>query len=152
MEVYHRLFSFLTDLLTAAAILTPILLYYFHKRNVLRTKREILLKEIEKGSIVDPVMLAKSLTNLISEEQRLQNNLRSGIIFSFAGVAIAIAAAVFYSYMQSQFSGTSGGTDQMIPVTLVVTLIMIVAAILLGVGIAYLVSYFNQKKRINKTA
>ena len=152
MEVYHRLFSFLTDLLTAAAILTPILLYYFHKRNTLRIKKEILLKEIEKGSIVDPVMLAQSLTNPISEEQRLQNSLRSGIIFSIAGVAIAIAAAIFYSYMQSQFSGTGGSTEPMISVTLVVTLIIVVAAILLGVGIAYLVSYFNQKKKINKTA
>ncbi len=152
MEVYHRLFSFLTDLVTAAVILTPILLYYFHKRNILRTKREILLKEIEKGSIVDPVMLAKSLTNPITEERQLQNSLRFGIIFSFAGVAIAIAAAVFYSYMQSQFSGTSGSTEPMTSVTLVVTLIIVVAAILLGVGIAYLVSYFNQKKKMNKTA
>jgi hypothetical protein len=30
--------------------------------------------------------------------------------------------------------------------------VLVVAAIVLGVGVAYLVSYFNQKKKMNKTA
>ena len=55
----HELFRFLSNLIPAAVILLPILFYYLHKRNILRTKKEILLKEIENGSIVDPEMLAK---------------------------------------------------------------------------------------------
>ncbi len=42
--------------------------------------------------------------------------------------------------------------DDLVPITLVVTLVLVVAAIVLGVGVAYLVSYFNQKKKMNKTA
>ena len=63
----YRLFNFLEALIPAAIILLPIMFYYLHKRNILKTKKEILLKEIEKGSIVDPEMLAKSLTNPVSE-------------------------------------------------------------------------------------
>ena len=126
--------------------------YYLYRRNLLRTKKEILLKEIEQGSIVDPEMLAKSLTNPITEEQRLQSSLRIGIIFSLAGLVVAIATGVFYSYANAQVSGDGWGTSQMMSLTFVVTLVMAVAAIVLGVGIAYLVSYFNQKKRMNKTA
>ena len=97
-------------------------------------------------------MLAKSLTNPISEEQRLQSNLRCGIIFSIAGLAVAIAAGFFCSYAQVQASEDGWNTGQMMSITFAVTLVMAVAAIVLGVGIAYLVSYFNQKKRMNKTA
>ena len=148
----HDLFRFLSNLIPAAVILLLVIFYYLHKRNVLRTKKEILLKEIEKGSIVDPEMLAKSLTNPISEEQRLQSNLRCGIIFSIAGLAVAIAAGFFCSYAQVQASEDGWNTGQMMSLTFAVTLVMAVAAIVLGVGIAYLVSYFNQKKRMNKTA
>ena len=144
----HDLFRFLSNLIPAAVILLPVIFYYLHKRNVLRTKKEILLKEIEKGSIVDPEMLAKSLTNPISQEQRLQSNLRCGIIFSIAGLVVAIAAGFFCSYAQVQAS--EGGWNMSL--TFAVTLVMAVAAIVLGVGIAYLASYFNQKKRMNKTA
>ena len=130
--------------------------YYLHKRNILKTKKEILLKEIEKGSIVDPEMLAKSLTNPMSEEQRLQNNLRNGIIFSIAGVVIAVATIIFYVYLNGIYAQRANGTtynvDDLVPITLVVTLVLVVAAIVLGVGIAFLVSYFNQKKKMNKTA
>ena len=41
---------------------------------------------------------------------------------------------------------------QMAPILLIVALVLVVAVIVLGVGIAFLVSYFNQKKRMNKTA
>ena len=130
--------------------------YYLHKRNILKTKKEILLKEIEKGSIVDPEMLAKSLTNPMSEEQRLQNNLRNGIIFSIAGVVIAVATIVFDVYLNGIYAERANGStynvDDLIPITLVVTLVLVVAGIVLGVGIAFLVSYFNQKKKMNKTA
>ena len=130
--------------------------YYLHKRNLLNTKKEILLKEIEKGSIVDPEMLAKSLTNPMSEEQRLQNNLRNGIIFSIAGVVIAVATIVFDVYLNGIYAERANGStynvDDLIPITLVVTLVLVVAGIVLGVGIAFLVSYFNQKKKMNKTA
>ena len=152
MEFAYRLFSFLKALIPAAVILLPIMFYYLYRRNLLRTKKEILLKEIEQGSIVDPEMLAKSLTNPITEEQRLQSSLRIGIIFSLAGLVVAIATGVFYSYANAQVSGDGWGTSQMMSLTFVVTLVMAVAAIVLGVGIAYLVSYFNQKKRMNKTA
>ena len=141
----HDLFRFLSNLIPAAVILLLVIFYYLHKRNVLRTKKEILLKEIEKGSIVDPEMLAKSLTNPISEEQRLQSNLRCGIIFSIAGLAVAIAAGFFCSYAQVQASEDGWNTGQMMSLTFAVTLVMAVAAIVLGVGIAYLVSYFNQR-------
>ena len=90
MDFAFRLFSFLKALIPAAVILLPIMFYYLYRRNLLRTKKEILLKEIEQGSIVDPEMLAKSLTNPITEEQRLQSSLRIGIIFTFAGVVIAV--------------------------------------------------------------
>jgi ABC-type Fe3+ transport system permease subunit len=152
MDFAFRLFSFLKALIPAAVILLPIMFYYLYRRNLLRTKKEILLKEIEQGSIVDPEMLAKSLTNPITEEQRLQSSLRIGIIFSLAGLVVAIATGVFYSYANAQVSGDGWGTSQMMSLTFVVTLVMAVAAIVLGVGIAYLVSYFNQKKRMNKTA
>jgi len=153
--MYH-LFNFLKGLIPAAVILLPIMFYYLHKRNLLNTKKEILLKEIEKGSIVDPEMLAKSLTNPMSEEQRLQNNLRNGIIFSIAGVVIAVATIVFDVYLNGIYAERANGStynvDDLIPITLVVTLVLVVAGIVLGVGIAFLVSYFNQKKRMNKTA
>ena len=152
----HDLFRFLSDLIPAAVIVLPIMFYYLHKRNLLRTKKEILLKEIEKGSIVDPEMLAKSLTNPVSEDQRLQNNLRNGIIFSIAGVVIAVATIIYYVYLNGIYAERANGTtynvDDLVPITLVVTLVLVVAAIVLGVGIAFLVSYFNQKKRMNKTA
>ena len=152
----YRLFNFLEALIPAAIILLPIMFYYLHKRNILKTKKEILLKEIEKGSIFDPEMLAKSLTNPVSEEQRLQNNLRNGIIFSIAGVVIAVATIIFYVYLNGIYAQRANGStfnvDDLVPITLVVTLVLVVAAIVLGVGIAYLVSYFNQKKRMNKTA
>ena len=152
----YRLFNFLEGLIPAAVILLPIMFYYLHKRNILRIKNEILLKEIEKGSIVDPEMLAKSLTNPVSEEQRLQNNLRNGIIFSIAGVVIAVATIIFYVYLNGIYAQRANGStfnvDDLVPITLVVTLVLVVAAIVLGVGIAFLVSYFNQKKRMNKTA
>ena len=152
MDFAFRLFSFLKALIPAAVILLPIMFYYLYRRNLLRTKKDILLKGIEQGSIVDPEMLAKSLTNPITEEQRLQNSLRIGIIFTFAGVVIAVATAIFYSYAEAQFGGAGWDASQMITLTFVVTLVLVVAAIVLGVGIAYLVSYFNQKKRMNKTA
>ena len=152
----HDLFRFLSNLIPAAVIVLPIMFYYLHKRNLLRTKKEILLKEIEKGSIVDPEMLAKSLTNPVSEDQRLQNNLRNGIIFSIAGVVIAVATIIYYVYLNGIYAERANGTtynvDDLVPITLVVTLVLVVAAIVLGVGIAFLVSYFNQKKRMNKTA
>ena len=152
----YRLFNFLEALIPAAIILLPILFYYLYKRNILKTKKEILLKEIEKGSIVDPEMLAKSLTNPVSEEQRLQNNLRNGIIFSIAGVVIAVATIIFYVYLNGIYAQRANGStfnvNDLVPITLVVTLVLVVAAIVLGVGIAFLVSYFNQKKRMNKTA
>ena len=153
--MYH-LFNFLKGLIPASVILLPIMFYYLHKRNLLNTKKEILLKEIEKGSIVDPEMLAKSLTNPMSEEQRLQNNLRNGIIFSIAGVVIAVATIVFDVYLNGIYAERANGStynvDDLIPITLVVTLVLVVAGIVLGVGIAFLVSYFNQKKKMNKTA
>ena len=152
----YRLFGFLESLIPAAVILLPILFYYLYKRNVLKTQKEILLKEIEKGSIVDPEMLAKSLTNPVSEEQRLQNNLRNGIIFGIAGVVIAVATIVFDVYLNEIYAERANGStynvDDLIPIALVVILVLVVAAIALGVGIAFLVSYFNQKKRMNKTA
>ena len=156
MNAIYRLFGLLESLIPAAVILLPILFYYLYRRNVLRTKKEILLKEIEKGSIVDPEMLAKSLTNPVTEEQRLQNSLRFGIIFSFAGVVITVATFVFYSYLRGVYATHANGStfnmDDMVPITLVVGLVLVVAAIVLGVGIAYLVSYFNQKKKIDKSA
>ena len=152
----YRLFGFLESLIPAAVILLPILFYYLYKRNVLKTQKEILLKEIEKGSIVDPEMLAKSLTNPVSEEQRLQDNLRNGIIFSIAGFVIAVATIVFDVYLNEIYAERANvstyDVDDLIPIALVVTLVLVVAAIALGVGIAFLVSYFNQKKRMNKTA
>ena len=148
----NYLFRFLSNLIPAAVIVLPIMFYYLYRRNILNTKREILLKEIEKGNIVDPEMLAKSLTNPITEERRLQNSLRCGIIFSFAGVVVTIACVVFYSYAEAQARGDNWGADELLTLRFVVTLVMVVGAILLGVGIAYLISYFNQKKRINKTA
>ena len=152
----YRLFGFLESLIPAAVILLPILFYYLYKRNVLKTQKEILLKEIEKGSIVDPEMLAKSLTNPVSEEQRLQDNLRNGIIFSIAGFVIAVATIVFDVYLNEIYAERANGStynvDDLIPIALVVTLVLVVAAIALGIGIAFLVSYFNQKKRMNKTA
>ena len=152
----HDLFQFLSKLIPAAVILLPIMFYYLHKRNLLKTKKEILLKEIENGNIVDPEMLAKSLTNPKTEEQRLQNSLRIGIISSLSGVAITVATFVFYSYLRGVYATYANGStfnmDDMVPITLIVTLVLVVAAILLGVGIAYLVSYFNQKKKMDKTA
>ena len=152
MDAFYHLFKFLEALIPAALILLPIMFYYLYRRNLLRTKKEILLKEIELGSIVDPEMLAKSLTNPITEEHRLQNYLRLGIIFSFAGVVITIATAIFYSYAQAQVGGAGWGPGQKMSLTLVVTLVMVVGAIVLGVGIAYLVSYFSTKKKMNITA
>ena len=156
MDAVFRFISFLEDLIPAAVILLPIMFYYLYRRNVLRTKKEILLKEIEQGSIVDPEMLAKSLTNPVTEEQRLQNSLRFGIIFSLAGVVITVATFVFYSYLRGVYvthaNGSTFNMDDMVPITLVVTLVLVAAAIVLGVGIAYLVSYFNQKKKMNMTA
>ena len=160
MEVYasfvYRLFNFLEDLIPAAVILLPIMFYYLYRRNLLRTKKEILLKEIENGSIVDPEMLAKSLTNPLSEEQRLQNNLRYGIILSLSGVVIAVATALFYSYLNGIYAtranGTTFNTEDLVPITLVTTMIYAVAGILLVVGIASPVIYFNQKKKLKKTA
>lgn len=152
----YRLFGFLESLIPPAVILLPILFYYLYKRNVLKTQKEILLKEIEKGSIVDPEMLAKSLTNPVSEEQRLQDNLRNGIIFSIAGFVIAVATIVFDVYLNEIYAERANGStynvDDLVPIALLVTLVLVVAAIALGIGIAFLVSYFNQKKRMNKTA
>ena len=137
MDFAFRLFSFLKALIPAAVILLPIMFYYLYRRNLLRTKKEILLKEIEQGSIVD-------------------RSLRIGIIFSLAGVVITVATFVFYSYLRGVYATRANGStfnmDDLVPITLVVTLVLVVAAIVLGVGIAYLVSYFNQKKKMNKTA
>ena len=152
----YQLFNFLGNLLVAAVILLPIILYYLHRRNVLSTKKEILLKEIEKGSIVDPEMLAKSLTNPVPEGERLQKNLRAGIIFSLAGTVIAVATVIFYVYLRGVYATHANGTtfnlDDLVPITMVVTIILVIAAIVLGIGIAYFVSYFNQKKKMDKTA
>ena len=152
----YQLFRFLSQLLFVAVILLPVIFYYLHRRNILKTKKEILLKEIEKGSIVDPEMLAKSLTNPVSEEQRLQSCLRTGIIFSLSGVVVAVATVIFYVYLKGVYftraNGTTFNLDDLVPITMVVTIVLIIAAIVLVVGIAYLVSYFNQKKRMNKTA
>ena len=148
----HDLFRFLSNLIPAAVILLPVIFYYLHKRNVLRTKKEILLKEIENGNIVDPEMLAKSLTNPVNEGQRLQSCLRCGIISTIAGMAIAVATIIYCSTMKGMLDGTNPDVDQMAAILLVVALVLIVAAIVLGVGIAFLVSYFNQKKKMDKTA
>ena len=102
------LFLFLSKLIPAAVILLPIMFYYLHKRNILSVKKEILLKEIEKGSIVDPEMLAKSLTNPVSEEQCLQNSLRCGIIFSFAGLVVAIATGFSIRTRKLKSAETAG--------------------------------------------
>ena len=101
-------------------------------------------------------MLAKSLTSPVSEEERLQHNLRCGIIFSLAGIVILVATSVFYSYLRGVYAVNANGTTfdpaDMARITLVVTLVMVVAGIVLSVGIAFLVSYFNQKKKMQKTA
>ena len=110
MDFAYRLFSFLKALIPAAVILLPIMFYYLYRRNLLRTKKDILLKEIEQGSIVDPEMLAKSLTNPVTEEHRLQNSLRIGIIFSFAGVVITVATFVFYSYLRGVYATRANGS------------------------------------------
>ncbi|MBR1433650.1 MAG: hypothetical protein IJ584_00905 [Bacteroidales bacterium] len=152
----YQFFSFLRELIPAAVILLPIMFYYLYRRNLLRTKKEILLKEIENGSIVDPEMLAKSLTNPLSEEQRSQNNLRYGIIFSLSGVVITVATALFYSYLNGIYATRANGTtinpEDLLPITLVTTMIYAVAGILLTVGLASLVIYFNQKKKLKKAA
>ena len=148
----YDFFHFLTRLILAAVVLLPILFYYLHKRNILKAKKEILLKEIENGSIVDPEILAKSLTNPVNEEQRLQSCLRCGIIFSIAGVAISIATIIYCTTMKGMLDGANPDVEQMAAILLIVALVLIVAVILLGVGIAFMVSYFNQKKRMNKTA
>ena len=155
-DYFYRFMSFLEELIPAILILLPVVLYYLHRRNVLRTQKEILLKEIEKGSIVDPELLAKSLTSPVSEEERLQHNLRCGIIFSLAGIVILVATSVFYSYLRGVYAVNANGTTfdpaDMARITLVVTLVMVVAGIVLSVGIPFLVSYFNQKKKMQKTA
>ncbi len=148
----YDLFRFLSKLIPAAVVLLPIMFYYLHKRNILRIKKEILLKEIENGSIVDPEMLAKSLTNPVNEEQRLQSCLRCGIIFSIAGVAISIATIIYCTTMKGMLDGANPDVEQMAAILLIVALVLIVAVILLGVGIAFMVSYFNQKKKMSKTA
>lgn len=148
----YDLFRFLSKLIPAAVVLLPIMFYYLHKRNILRIKKEILLKEIENGSIVDPEMLAKSLTNPVNEEQRLQSCLRCGIIFSIAGVAISIATIIYCTTMKGMLDGANSDVEQMAAILLIVALVLIVAVILLGVGIAFMVSYFNQKKKMSKTA
>ena len=148
----YEIFRFLSKLIPAAVILLPILFYYLHKRNILNTKREILLKEIENGNIVDPEMLAKSLTNPVNEEQRLQSSLRCGIIFTIAGMAISVATIIYCSYMKGMLIEENLDVGQMASILLIVALVLIVAAIVLGVGIAFLVSYFNQKKKMDKTA
>ena len=145
-------FRFLSNLIPAAVFLLPIMFYYLHKRNILNTKKVILLKEIENGSIVDPEMLARSLTNPINEEQRLQSSLRCGIIFTIAGMAISLATIIYCSYMKGILDRANPDEEQMASILLVVALVLIVAAIVLGVGIAFLVSYFNQKKKMNMTA
>lgn len=148
----YDLFRFLSKLIPAAVVLLPIMFYYLHKRNILRIKKEILLKEIENGSIVDPEMLAKSLTNPVNEEQRIQSCLRCGIIFSIAGVAISIATIIYCTTMKGMLDGANPDVEQMAAILLIVALVLIVAVILLGVGIAFMVSYFNQKKKMSKTA
>ena len=148
----YDLFQFLSKLIPAAVVLLPIMFYYLHKRNILKAKKEILLKEIENGSIVDPEILAKSLTNPVNEEQRIQSCLRCGIIFSIAGVAISIATIIYCTTMKGMLDGANPDVEQMAAILLIVALVLIVAVILLGVGIAFMVSYFNQKKRMNKTA
>jgi hypothetical protein len=148
----YDLFRFLSKLIPAAVVLLPIMFYYLHKRNILRIKKEILLKEIENGSIVDPEMLAKSLTNPVNEEQRLQSCLRCGIIFSIAGVAISIATIIYCTTMKGMLDGANPDVEQMAAILLIVALVLIVAVILLAVGIAFMVSYFNQKKKMSKTA
>ena len=152
----YRLFDFLESMIPAAIVLLPIMFYYLHKRDILRAKKEILLKEIEKGSIVDPEMLAKSLANPSSEEKRLQNSLRDGIIFCIAGTVIAIATIVFYLYLNGIYAERANGSTynvyDLIPITLVVTLVLVAACIVLGVGIAFLVTHFNMKKRISRKA
>lgn len=148
----YDLFQFLSKLIPAAVVLLPIMFYYLHKRNILRIKKEILLKEIENGSIVDPEILAKSLTNPVNEEQRIQSCLRCGIIFSIAGVAISIATIIYCTTMKGMLNGANPDVEQMAAILLIVALVLIVAVILLGVGIAFMVSYFNQKKKMSKTA
>ena len=150
--MYYRLFDFLESMIPAAIVLLPIMFYYLHKRDILRAKKEILLKEIEKGSIVDPEMLAKSLANPSSEEMRLQNSLRDGIIFCIAGTVIAIATIVFYLYLNGIYAEHANDVYDLIPITLVVTLVLVAACIVLGVGIAFLVTHFNMKKRISRKA
>ena len=147
----HDLFRFLSKLIPAAVILLPIMFYYLHKRNILKTKKEILLKEIENGSIVDPEMLAKSLTKPVNEEQRLQSCLRCGIIFTIAGVAISVATIIYRVTMKGMLDGGYFGVDERAAILLVMALVLIVAVVLLGVGIAFLVSFFNQRKKMNKT-
>ena len=148
----YDLFQFLSKLIPAAVVLLPIMFYYLHKRNILKAKKEILLKEIENGSIVDPEILAKSLTNPVNEEQRSQSCLRCGIIFSIAGVAISIATIIYCTTMKGMLDGANPDVEQMAAILLIVALVLIVAVILLGVGIAFMVSYFNQKKKMSKTA
>ena len=148
----YDLFQFLSKLIPAAVVLLPIMFYYLHKRNILKAKKEILLKEIENGSIVDPEILAKSLTNPVNEEQRIQSCLRCGIIFSIAGVAISIATIIYCTTMKGMLDGANPDVEQMAAILLIVALVLIVAVILLGVGIAFMVSYFNQKKKMSKTA
>ena len=105
MDFAFRLFSFLEALIPAAVILLPIMFYYLYRRNLLRTKKEILLK---------------------------------GIIFSLAGVVITVATFVFYSYLRGVYATRANGStfnmDDLVPITLVVTLVLVVAAIVLGVG------------------
>ena len=56
-------------------------------------------------------------------QQRLQNNLRNGIIFSIAGVVIAVATIIFYVYLNGinaqRANGSTFNVDDLVPITLV---------------------------------
>ena len=56
-------------------------------------------------------------------QQRLQNNLRNGIIFSIDWVVIAVATIIFYVYLNGIYAQRANGStfnvDDLVPITLV---------------------------------
>lgn len=126
-----------------AVVLTlaiPILIAAFtyrRKLNETNKRAQVVLAAIEKGTGEMPEELLKSLNKpQKSLKQQLLDKLMWGILCSVAGVGVAIAAVIEYYYGEE---GYPFDADY-----------LILSALLLAVGIGFLVYYFVGRRMLSK--
>ena len=120
-------------------VVLPVLIVWIvsrNKRNRDNKNAEIILKAIENNSDIDTQKLLESLQSSKKTPLEVLNlRLLRGCLFTFLGVAAFVGSFIFANY------NSQDGRDVM----------LLLGVPSIAVGLAYLVTYFVTRKKVDKT-